>query len=350
MALNDTPSKRFKPKAPPAKFNWVGDPADRLRGKGDAITGDQSKSMLAFNRNLTEPLDRGGGSAIRINGAPVALAGTGTQSIGRRQRWQQTTPAQAAAIAARFKAPANPNLTTTPSVAPAGQITPPLETLADPPNPSTLEIPPVPNPNYLTEGSTIPNAGQLRDPGGPLATDAAPIPPPGTLDSQGNPITPPESTPPRTLTGFDPSHGREDTAEANGGGGPPSLRSPITGAPVARPDLTGDPKPPIDDEATRQADFLSKGGSLAQFHQSEVAKGLRPPIDARTRPDPLRSTASADIRNSMGFGRTPQETASNVANQMADEFNANHAVQQQAWRQKFDDAHANLMKSLQQDN
>lgn len=335
MALNDTPSKRFKPKAPATKFNWVGDPADRLRGKGDAITGDQSKSMLAFNRNLTEPLDRGGGSAIRINGAPVALAGTGTQSIGRRQQWQQTTPAQAAAIAARFKAPANPNLTTTPSVAPAGQITPPLETLADPPNPSTLEIPPVPNPNYLTEGSTIPNAGQLRDPGGPLATDAAPIPPPGTLDSQGNPITPPESTPPRTLTGFDPSHGREDTAEANGGGGPGApITNPHSGASAADRDLQN---------------WLSSGGSVATFHRQQVAEGLRAPIDAHATPSAMNSTASADLRNQMGFGASPQADSTAISGQMTQEFNQNHAAGQAAWQKKFDNAHTALMKSLSLD-
>lgn len=314
MALNDTPSKRFKPKAPATKFNWVGDPADRLRGKGDAITGDQSQSMLGFNRNLTEPLDRGGGSAIRINGAPVALAGTGIQSIGRRQQWQQTTPAQAAAIATRFPGayparnperwigPPNPHLVAAaptavvppPTVSPTGQITPPLETLAD--NPNTAVAPTVDNPNIADSGATAQ---------------------------------------PTMLTGRDPSVGREDTAELNGGGGPGApVTNPHTGAPASNPSLDA---------------WLANGGTLATFHRAQVAEGLRAPIDAHATPSVRNSTASADLRSKMGFGASTQADSTAISGQMTQEFDQNHTAGQATWQKRFDDAHSALMKSLSMD-
>lgn len=324
MALNDIPSKRFKPKAPAVKkFDWTADPADRLRGKGDAITGDQSKSMLAFNRNLTEPLDRGGGSAIRINGAPVSLAGTGTQSIGRQQPWQQTTSAQAAAIAARYSAPPNPNLisptpvtppaTTVAPTAAAGPVGSPGETALNDPNSVNPSVPENPSTGAPINPVDNPNLNGAKTGAG---TDIAP--PSSGLGVLGQaPVLP-------------------NAPGASGGVG--ELTNPNTGAPVARTAQ--------DDAAQQKQRFLAEGGSEASYHRAQVAAGIRPAIDARATQNPNNSTASAEVAAAHGFGPTPQATAQNVAGQMTEDFNANNAKSQAAWNQRVSDARQKLMDSL----
>lgn len=314
-------------------FSWIGDPADNFRGKGRArITSGDMKEMQAFNERLISPLDRpsdrgGEDSPIRINGAPARLAGSPARATVRPTTFQPLDATGLARIrntqrdangnpigtinpalnpdrAATVTAPGNPTLYTPET---EGQITPPLASLRDPtpvPNPALSPTPtPVAVQNPANEeGATGPTGG--NGPGGVPVPSTAPV---QRLSGQDNPGT---------------------NAEEMGGTPPSGTTNPITGAPAGL------------------ADWKAKGGSLATYHQALVQQGRRAPIDAHTGADPQGSTASAEIRASHGFGVTPQETANSAAQQMTGEFNQNNAKSQAAWNDKFKQAHAKLIDSL----
>lgn len=310
---------RFKAKIKPPKFSWLNDPADAQRGSGTAVrTPDQLKSMLEYNKQLVEPMDRGGGTMIRQNGQPERLAGQPRVSQNPdvppiKPGFNTPNAGDFARIVDKYGA-GNPGTITNPNLAA---------------NPAAVPVPPTVAPISAAGPTGAPGETALPDPNAPPENPNHSVP----VDPVENPNDFSIAPSPQTI-------GPQYTGQAI------PLSNPNTGAPVAG----NEPKPPVDDESTRQADFIAKGGSLAQFHRAEVKEGLRPAIDARTRHDPLGSTASSDIRKANGFGTTPQATATGMANQMTNEFNDAHAATQQAWRQKFTDAHAKLMETLKQDN
>lgn len=291
-----------KKKDSPKEFSWVGDPADALRGKpGQRISDRDYQAMLQYNRDLISPLDRGGGQNLRVGGRPARLAGAPGTATSYPQGFQTASPAALARITSKYGTgslnmvtyPVNPNLTTS-VAAPDGKFASPAPAVASP-NPSlaTPDDEPltVPNPN-------LPAAG-----GAPADTNTG-------------------------QTGYGA------TAEEMGGTPPDFVRNPLTGAPAQNA------------QSVALADWIAKGGSAATFHRAQVAHGIRSPIDARSGPDPLRSTASEEIAAARGWGMDVDKDARALGNQMTGEFNRNNATSQAEWSKRFTDAHADLMKTL----
>lgn len=301
------------------KFRWVGDPGQGASGR--RLSGDDTRAMLQYNRDLIEPLDRGGGQNIRINGQPARLAGDTPRTTAAQ--WQQ--PLDRAGLArirnTQRDARGNPIAAINPNLNPDQSAT------VDFPGNPTQYTPETDQARVVNEQD--PRAeffDSVREPVNPnLAPAATPTPAANPALSGASGAV---GTGGGMLTG-QTNFGQ--TGEELGGGGP--------GAPVTNP-LTGAP--------TKLQNWLNDGGSVATFHQSQVEKGLRAPIDAHATPDPQGSTASAEIRASHGWGATNEGDAVTIGKQMTQEFNANHAKSQAAWNQKFTDAHANLMNTLKE--
>lgn len=320
------PASLDKPKKP--KFQWLGDPAANVRGKGRArITGDDTKAMLDYNKDLIAPMDRGGGQNIRVNGQPERFAGDAPRATVRPTTFQPLNASGLAKIRnTQRDSQGNPIGVINPSLNPDRPAT--VDYAG---NSSTLYTPETDQPRVVNEQD--PRAeffDSVRDPAAPInPSNVAPaaIPPtnPAFTGASGAAGAGAER-----LTGQD-NFGK--TGEELGGGGP--------GAPVTNP-LTG--------AAAKLQNWQNDGGSVATFHQSQVEKGLRAPIDAHAPPDPQGSTASAEIRASHGWGATNEGDAVQIGKQMTKEFNANNAPAQKAWNDKFADAHANLMKTLSADH
>lgn len=254
--------ERYQP--PKRRFSWLGDPAEKFRGAGKAnITGADAAAMLAYNQSLYEPMDRGGGQAIRINDAPVTFSGTPPPAP---PGWQIPVAGTAANIERQYGGgrPGIVSLRTPVSVATGGG-SPQLGT----PSPVSTPTPPTLNPVTAVD----PPLGQSVS--GPA------------FDPQGNPFPPSgsEKPPVTTLHGTDPSVG-----------------AALTGEESARAAIMGQKPSSTQDEADRKAEWTARGGSDATYHRKQVEEGRRAPIDARATVSPLNSTASQDIQKKWGWG------------------------------------------------
>lgn len=323
--------KKKKDEVP--EFSWVGDPGAGASGR--RLSGDDTKAMLQYNRDLVAPMDRGGGQNIRVNGQPARLAGSAPRTA---PTWQQPLDrAGIARITSRYgngqqpivSGPANPNL------GPAG---PTVSYVGGPPEATIPPIasPPTPAVNaYATEDGGFEDSrtpGVQRNPDGSIAIPTIPANPNLTPIQPGAaPVNPAFAGGGDRLTG-QTNFGQ--TGEELGGGGPGSVVNPSTGAPIPNANPSA------------LANWLDKGGSAATFHRAQVAQGIRAPIDAHSAPDPQGSTAGSEIRASHGWGATNEGDAVSIAKQMTGEFNQNNAKSQAIWGQKFTDAHAKLMESL----
>lgn len=317
--MADSLLKKKKKDSPP-EFSWVNDPGLGASGR----RGGDTAEMLQYNRDLIEPLDRGGGQNIRINGQPARLAGDSPRTAA--PTWQQPLDRAGLARIRNTRRDAGGN--------PIGVINPNLNpdqpaTVDYAGNSDTLYTPETDQPRVVNGQDPRANFfDSVRDPVNPnLAPAATPATPanPAFAGASGAAGTGAER-----LTGQD-NLGK--TGEELGGGGP--------GAPVTNP-LTG--------AATKLQNWQNDGGSVATFHQSQVEKGLRAPLDAHAPPDPQGSTASAEIRAAHGWGATNEGDAVAIAKQMTGEFNKNNSQSQAAWSKKFTDAHANLMNTLNNNN
>lgn len=327
-----------KKKAPPKDFDWINDPADSLRGKARISKAD-AQGMVDYNQRLVSPIDRpsdrgGEGSYFRVNGQPERLATAPEQPVfpaGTFSRgWQQPDQAGMARIRSQYGgAPENPNLTQPPvttRMAPTGTPSSPI------PAGGIIDTG-VAGANAAGTGAGIPFQQSNQALAGaetPPADYRSPVP---TVEEPPNPNL------------NDWLHSLADNPNvAPGAGGP--VGSPGQPGPVVNP-ATGAPVVTAQQqEAQRHALWLALGGSDHTYHEAQVAQGVRPAIDGRSKPDPLASHTSADIRAGWGWGATPEENAAQIHDQMTSEFNQNNAAVQGARRKLFSDAHQKLMDTL----
>lgn len=318
-----------------AKFSWLGDPASRFRGKARAtITRGDMKEMEDYNERLISPLDR---PSDRGGGPPLIQRGDQPPPVAMPTRWQQPSTAEGSSIAARYRTPGvatppNPNLSpsidTTIGPSPQGAFNPngnnaataipggglgtsgmfsETETVAD-------QASRLPGAADALQGAASPAAGGTAvEPANPASIPIPPAP---------NPSNDPRGSAP---TGTQPS-GRPDVPQG-------TVINPATGAPAT-------------DFGPSLEEWKANGGSEATFHRMQVVNGLRPRVDARSVASPRNSTAGADIAGKRGWGIDADKDAQGINQQMTNEFDQNNAKSQAEWNSKFTEAHAKLMKSL----
>lgn len=314
-----------------AKFSWLGDPASRFRGKGKAtVTRGDMRELQDFNERLISPLDRpsdrgGQPSPIQVGGQPARLSG-------------QPSAVEGARIAARYRTPVpttppNPNLTrdTTIGPSPQGALNPngnnaataiPSDGLG-----TGTQFSPTESAALGANKNTDQAAGALQGAASPAAGGNGYEPPNPRLQPVQDARNPffdslrdPQGAPGETRPSGSPDSGG-------------NLVNPVTGAPAT------DFGPSLDE-------WKAGGGTEATFHQMQVAKGLRPPVDAHSVESPRNSTAGAEIAAKRGWGMDADKDARGISKQMTNEFDQNNAKSQAEWNKKFTDAHAKLMDSL----
>lgn len=315
-----------------AKFSWLGDPASRFRGKAKAtvMRGDM-RELQDFNERLISPLDRpsdrgGQPSPIQVGGQPARLAGQ-PAPVAMPTRREQPSATEGSRIAARYRAPVpttppNPNLTRDTTIGPSTQ-----GALNPNGNNAAMAIPSgglgTSTEFSPTESAALGANKNTDQAAGALQGAASP-------EAGGNAYEPtnPGLQPVRDPQGA-PSETRPSGSPDSGG----NLVNAVTGAPVT------DFGPSLDE-------WKANGGSEATFHRMQVAKGWRPPVDARSVESPRNSTAGAEIAAKRGWGMDADEDARGISKQMTNEFDQNNAKSQAEWNNKFTEAHAKLMKSL----